>query len=173
MSTRLLNAHRLGEPTIHTPLDDLESFLWLLIWGIVHASKDIEGAMAANRGIKLMLDAWKSEGGVDSNRTKLSTAENEWSDVVFGGLIDEWLTTLRTARKDKRQLIEHLPTIAQDQGTEWNQACDHLESYCIGIYESLLESGFGHLVHVGTYSDWSGVVIANVEAKKSKGFLRV
>jgi hypothetical protein len=74
MSFRLLDAWQLRETIIHTAIDDLESFLWLLIWGIVHASKDIEGAKGANRGIHLMLVAWS--GGLTSNRTKLSVAEN-------------------------------------------------------------------------------------------------
>jgi hypothetical protein len=47
---RLLISCQLRETIIHTALDDLESFLWVLIWGIVHASKDIEGANN-NRGI--------------------------------------------------------------------------------------------------------------------------
>jgi hypothetical protein len=33
----------------------LESFLWLLICAIVYASKDIQGAKTANRGIQLIL----------------------------------------------------------------------------------------------------------------------
>lgn len=52
----------------HTALDDLESFLWLLI---VHASKDIEGARANNPGIQLTLDAWQGDGDVNySNRSQ-------------------------------------------------------------------------------------------------------
>jgi len=168
---RLLNAWEGNRSIIHTALDDMESFLWLLIWGIVHATKDIDRAKDYNPGIELMLSAWS--GSLAQNRTKIITAGREWRDVVFGGLIDDWLRTLEKADRETRELIEHLATIAQDQETEWNEACDYLESYCIGIYESLLKSGFGHLVHVGTYSDWRGVVIANVEAKKAKGFLRV
>ena len=57
MFLRLLEA-LLGRKTIiHNALDDLESFLWVLIWGIVHASKDIEGAKTVNGGIDRMLTA--------------------------------------------------------------------------------------------------------------------
>src|SRR6266576_908454 len=106
MSMRLLTAWQVRETIIHTAVDDLESFLWLLIWCIVYASKDIEGAMTANRGIQLMLDAWS--GDVTSNRTKLSTAENNWKDVVFGDLIREWLGTFRRASREDERLTEDM-----------------------------------------------------------------
>ena len=41
MSTCILCALQGQSAIIHTALDDLESFFWVLIWGIVHASKDI------------------------------------------------------------------------------------------------------------------------------------
>jgi hypothetical protein len=63
----------------------LENFLWLLIWAIVYASEDTEGEKAANRGIQVMLEAWS--GDVISNRSKPATADHEWGDAVFGGLI--------------------------------------------------------------------------------------
>ncbi len=88
MSLRLLAAWQLGKTTIHTALDDLESFLWLLIWGIVHTTKDIEGAKTANRGIEGMLDAWSDD--VISNLNKYYVTEKMWEDAVFGGLIEEW-----------------------------------------------------------------------------------
>ena len=67
---------------IHTALDDLESFLWLLIWCFVHASKDIEGAKAVNEGIQVMLEAWS--GDLRSNRSKLQTVRDDWRDAVSG-----------------------------------------------------------------------------------------
>src|ERR1700733_16329388 len=97
MSIRLLNASQATEAVIHTALDDLESFLWLLIWGIVYATKDIEGARAANHGIKLMLEAWS--GDVKSNRSKLPTAE-AWKDDVFGDLIREWIDIFRRTHRE-------------------------------------------------------------------------
>jgi hypothetical protein len=60
MSIRLLNASQVRETIIHTALDDLESFLWLLIWGIVYAS-NIEGDKTANPGIQRMLVVWSGD----------------------------------------------------------------------------------------------------------------
>ncbi|KAH9040469.1 hypothetical protein EDB85DRAFT_1850184, partial [Lactarius pseudohatsudake] len=35
MSTRLLNQWRLNRPVLRTAIDDLESFLWVLVWSLV------------------------------------------------------------------------------------------------------------------------------------------
>ena len=165
MSMRLLAAWQVRERIIHTAVDDLESFLWLLIWGIVYASKDIEGAMTANRGIQLMLDAWS--GDVKSNRSKLSAAEKSWKDVVFGDLIREWLNTFQRAHEENERLTEDMSLVDVDS-QEWDGACSELESYCKGIYKEVLESGFRYLEGVREYSDWDKVVAAN-----TRRFMRV
>jgi hypothetical protein len=159
MSMRLLAARQLREKIIHTALDDLESFLWLLIWGIVYASKDIEGAKGANRGIEFMLDAWS--GDVISNRSKLPTAEESWDDAVFGDLIREWLDTFRQARRENKRVTRDMSTMRLgSQG--WDNTYNELESYCNDTYKKVLESGFRHLEGVRDYSDWDKVVAANV-----------
>jgi hypothetical protein len=158
MSTRLLDAWQLRGTTIHTAIDDLESFLWILIWGIVHASKDIAGAKRANEGIQLMLDAWS--GDEKSNRSKLSTAENDWQDAVFGDLIQEWLETFRKARRENKRITGEMSTMRLGS-QEWDNACNELESYCKDTYTKVLESGFRHLEGVRDYSDWDRVVAAN------------
>lgn len=92
---RTLSAWKPREKIINTALDDLESFLWLPIWCIVHVSKDIEGAQAANSGIQDILDAWS--GDLISNRAKFPTAQYDWNDAVFGDLIREWLDIFQRA----------------------------------------------------------------------------
>ena len=153
---RILNASKWQEPIIHTALDDLESFLWVLIWGIVYASKDIQGARDHNLGIKLMLEAWEGD-----NRLKRS-AIGSWKDAVFKGLIMEWLGIFDRAIKETEQIVNLLPSIPLGSPT-WNQACDWLESYCIRIYGDVLKSGFSHLERVSNYPDWEAVVAANVQ----------
>jgi hypothetical protein len=156
---RLLRAWQVWKTTIHTALDDLESFLWVLIWGIVHASKDIEGAMTANEGIELMLGAWS--GDVTSTMDKHSTAMYSWKDAVFGDLIREWLDTFQKADEKNKRLAEDM-SIMHLGSQEWDDACNELESYCKGIYKEVLESGFRYLEGVREYSDWDKVAAANV-----------
>ena len=165
MSMRLLKACEKQEKIIHTALDDLESFLWLLIWCIVHASKDIKGAMTANEGIQLMLVAWS--GDVTYNRTKLTTAEKDWEDAVFGGLILEWLGIFGKAFNETKQLMRRMRTIPlnNQQGSEWSRACNRLESCCMTTYEDVLKSGFDHLKNVGKYSNWEEVIAANEQVQ--------
>jgi hypothetical protein len=159
VSMRLLNAWQEGEAVIHTALDDLESFLWLLIWGIVYASKDIEGATTANRGIPRMLAAWS--GDMTSNTSKLFIADEVWKDAVFGDLIREWLDTFRRVRRENKRLTEQMSTMHVGS-QKWHDICNELESYCNDIYKDVLESGFRHLEGVREYFDWDKVVAANV-----------
>jgi hypothetical protein len=146
----------------HTPLDDLESFLWFLIWCIVHLSKDIEGARDKNPGIDPMLDAWS--GNVMANRTRFWTVEDAWKDAVFGSVIKEWLNTLRRMREETRDLTEFLSGIKveKDPDSDWMKSCNLLESCCKTAYKEILQSGFEHLKGVWHYSDWEAVVTANV-----------
>jgi hypothetical protein len=146
------------KPIIHSPIDDLESFLWVLIWAIVHATKDIKRAMAANQGIEIMLNAWS----VDVySMSKLHAAERSWKDAVFGGLIKEWSGIFQKADEENRRLTEDM-SIMRVGSQEWDDACNELESYCKVIYKEVLESGFRYLEGVREYSDWDKVVAANV-----------
>jgi hypothetical protein len=163
MSVGLLGSCLEPQSHIHTALDDLESFLWVLIWGIVHASKDIHGAKAANRGIQLMLDAWS--GDVSYNLSKHAIAERSWKDMVFGGLIKEWLNIFNRASNKTWKLLMHMRMIPlnNQEGSDWRRACDRLESYCIETYEAVLKSGFEHLEDIRDYSNWTEVVAANLQ----------
>lgn len=144
---------------MHTALDDLESFLWLLIWGIVRASKDIDGAKTSNRGIQSMLNAWS--GDVMSNMNKFLAAERNWRDAVFGDLIREWLDTFRKADKENRRFTEDM-VIMRLGSQEWDDACNELESYCKDIYKEVLESGFRYLEGVRECPNWNTLVAANI-----------
>ncbi|SRR5216684_3411220 len=162
MSMNILGALEGRMSIFHTALDDLESFLWLLIWCIVHVSKDIEGARAKNPGIDSMLRAWS--GDVTANLAKLTAAERQWKDAVFGSLIKKWLDTFRRMREETRDLTEFLSQIKVEEGpdSDWMKGCNLLESFCKTTYEEILQSGFEHLKDVWRYSDWEAVVAANV-----------
>src|SRR5258708_1349710 len=162
MSMNILGALQTRRSIFHTALDDLESFLWVLIWCIVHLSKDIEGARANNPGIDFMLDAWS--GDVMANLAKLTAAEGQWKDAAFGSLIEKWLDTFRRTRGKTRNLTALLSQnkVEEDPDSDWMKGCDLLETFCKTIYEEILQSGFEHLKDVWRYSDWEAVVAANV-----------
>jgi hypothetical protein len=91
----------------HTTLDNLESFLWLLIWCIVHLIKDIKGVRDKNPGIDQMLYIWL--GDVMANRFKYQIVK-EWEEAIFGGLLREWLKIFNWVLKETRILIKFLST---------------------------------------------------------------
>ena len=161
---RILGDWEMKATIIHTALDDLESFLWVLIWGIVQVLKDNEGAKDANKGIQLMLNAWS--GGIATNGKK-HPAARKWNDAVFGGIIKEWLGIFERANAEAEKIVNLLPSIPLEnhQGSPWNDACNWLKSHCTKTYEDILESGFNHLERVRDYPDWEAVVAANVQAQ--------
>jgi hypothetical protein len=165
MSMRLLSAWEVDKKIIHTALDDLESFLWLLIWAIVQVFKGNPEAMANNDGIKLMLNAWS--GGIISNKSKLTNAERDWNDAVFGGLIQEWLDIFHDANDENKRIAKNMSTF--QLGTrEWDGACDEFDSYCRTIYKDVLESGFKHLDKVKRYPNWDSVASAKNNVRGTK-----
>ena len=151
-------AIRASEPIIHTAVDDLESFLWVLIWVIAHILQNDERATSRNRGIPILLETFS--GDLIAQGSKESHV-SEWDDVVFGGLITEWMNTFREARKEVRQHTRNLAKLSSDS-PEWQSACGELEAYCTTVYERVLVSGFKHLGVIRTYSDWDEVVNANI-----------
>jgi hypothetical protein len=154
-----LQAIQASEPIIHTAVDDLESFLWVLIWVIAHILQNNERATSHNRGILILLETFS--GNLIVQRNKELDASEYWDDVVFGGLITEWMNTFREARKEVHQHTRNLAKLSLDS-LEWQSACDGLEAYCTTVYERVLVSGFKHLGAIRTYSDWDEVVNANI-----------
>ena len=159
MSMRVLGAVQVHEKIIHTAIDDLESFFWLLIWGIVYATKDIDGAKHANKGIQCMLDAWS--GGAITNKGKLAAIQDDWTDAVFGNLIREWLVICRKADEANRDFALDM-SFMELNTPDWDSICNGLEAYCKDIYREVLELGFRHLRAVKEYHDWKSVVAANI-----------
>ncbi len=159
ISTRILGIWLDHGSIFHTALDDLESFLWLLIWCIVHLSKDIEGARANNPGINRMLRSWSGD-----MMGRLAAVMNSWDDAVFGDLIKEWLDTFIRAFNETKNFTKYLSTheVNNERESRWTRTCNRLESFCKKTYEEILRSGFKHLEGVQSYSDWEAVVAANV-----------
>jgi hypothetical protein len=163
MSLRIVDALIQNESVIRTALDDLESFLWVLIWGIVYASKDIEGAREVNKGIDYMLSAWS--GDLRYNKSEQS-ADTVWKDAVFGDLIKKWMSIFKAANERNGKLLEHLPSIPTE--SKWTLACDVLETRFTDVYEEVLKFGFAELRKVEKYSDWTRVVAATAQSARSE-----
>lgn len=159
MSWRVQYAWKRRKPIIQTALDDLESFFWVLIWCIAHITKDINGETRVNKGIEYILEVWSRD-----LLSKFTVVDFDWTDAVFGDLVRDWLETFRKAANKNAQFTKRMSTIRWGS-QEWDYICNELESYCSGIYEEVLESGFRNLEKVTDYSDWDNVVTANLRSK--------
>ena len=167
MSMRLLNASEYRDEIIQTALDDLESFLWLLVWGIVNALNATPGANDANKGLKRMTQVFS--GGLESYKNKFTTAKLYWKDAVFGDLIKEWLNVVEKTHEANVEFTKVMSTMKLGSG-EWGKKCVEVERYCKKIYKKILESGFKHLNEVKTYVDWNRVVAANYRKSHRRQF---
>jgi hypothetical protein len=161
MSMRLLSAHKAharggSRPVIQTAVDDLESFLWILIWVIVHVLKDNQKATTLNQGITALFDIFS--GDLTYQLAK-DTELYSWEDSIFGGLIREWSNIFRRARTE----IVSYAVASAKPGSERKESCDKLELYCKTIYQAVLETGFRHLEGVRRFSTWDEVADANTE----------
>ena len=159
MSVRLLGAWINQWPIIQTAVDDLESFLWLLIWAIVHILKDKERATTHNIGIEIMLQTYSAS--IVSQRSKEINVECYWTDIVSRGLIQKWINIFRLARIDIQKLSQDLIETPLDS-PQRGFVCSRLELYCMRIYNDVLNSGFEHLENIRKYSTWDEVVDANM-----------
>lgn len=131
-------------PVIHTAVDDLESFLWLLIWVVAHVLKEKERVTKYNLGINLILDNWS---GKETYMSKGEIAAKRWKDAVFGKVIRTWSKIFDDAEDE---IDTHTQAMAaQPMGSSgWKGACDELKTFCKKIYEEVLESGFKHLEEI-------------------------
>ena len=102
MSIRLLTIWRANGLTIHTAVDDLESFLWLLSWALVHILKEYGG----KHPDILYLENALSSKDMGSNLTKEYFIGRSWLNVAFGKLTQDWLKILTLARYEVKQFID-------------------------------------------------------------------
>ena len=158
MSLRLLSAWDEDQPIVHTAVDDLESFLWVLVWALVHILKEF-GTTTRNSTVDQLAERFSSYS-IPEIMMKESTIQRRWKDVVFGGLIREWLAISLDA---SLAVEEHVGTVFGSRNDVDLQqgAFDRLEEYCRTVYMKFIRAGNKHLESIRRYSDWKAVVDAN------------
>ena len=159
MSLRLLNAWRRNKPFVHTAVDDLESFLWVLVWALVHILKEF--GTTRNSTID-DLAKWLSSYSITEVMARESTIQFRWKDVVFGDLLREWLATSQKARFAIWPHVETVFGLGQDVGSQQN-ALNQLEECCTSVYMEFIQTGHKHLESIRRYANWTAVVEANPE----------
>jgi hypothetical protein len=136
---RLLVAWSLNRRLVHTAVDDLESFMWLLSWALVHILKKYGSKDSV---ILKMGDVLSNKDPV-KNAFKMTIVDRVWPHAAFGNLMRDWLTILRSAQDDIEELKSTFSTTMAGS-LDRNIACGELELRCMGVYEKVLKSGFSH-----------------------------
>ena len=157
MSLRLLSAWLQGKPTVHTAVDDLESFLWVFVWVLVHILKKFE--KIKNLTIDVLAGLLPSYT-IEKVMAREPTIDDSWEDVVFGDLLQEWLTTYKTAHKAVKQHIKTGFGLGHSVGSQ-KKVFNQFEEYCKTVYTEFIQTGYKHLKSIRQYSDWNAVIEAN------------
>ncbi|KAI9447959.1 hypothetical protein H4582DRAFT_44012 [Lactarius indigo] len=156
MSLRLVQAWSRNQPALHTAVDDLESFLWVLVWSLVHIFKKSATITNESAVINDLAGAFSSYRHRDV-LSKYLTIRNEWPDEVFGGLIREWLMICDDSRVFLRNLERTLSESINNTDSQ-RKAWDELEKHCGEVYIEFIRAGYRHFKHIRTYRDWKQVV---------------
>jgi hypothetical protein len=157
MSTHLLNAWDGGDQALHTAADDLESFLWVLVWSLVNIFKKV--ATINNRYSKILrLDKALSGSNFNDILRRETLIEASWHDKVFKGLITDWLKISRHSRFTVLDYEMKLRTL-KDDGDAEKDILDELDKHCGEVYEKFIRTGYEHLKTIRReYPTWRDVV---------------
>ncbi|KAI0290831.1 hypothetical protein BC826DRAFT_1025538 [Russula brevipes] len=152
LSLRLMRAQRTNQPTMQTAVDDLESFLWLLVWALFQIFQHPENATNSIPGIPSLETAFSGTSMEAALGKCFVTSHGMGRDAVFGGLIREWLRIFDSARDAVMMHVEAVSSMPVGS-SDWEEACNGLASFWRG--------GYKHFEKIRMYSNWIDVVEAN------------
>ncbi|KAH8999062.1 hypothetical protein EDB92DRAFT_2111150 [Lactarius akahatsu] len=164
MSIRLLDEWYLDNPVLHTAIDDLESFLWVLVWSLVRISKELAKIPNRNSIIHRLGHIVSSRNYTDM-LLKERLIKRQWTDKVFRGLIRDWLRISETSRTVVSELQQTLIELVNDGDTSDAQKriFDELDERCGKVCKEFIQSGYRHLQAIEKFSNWRDVVDFNGE----------
>ncbi|KAH9048838.1 hypothetical protein EDB84DRAFT_1261915, partial [Lactarius hengduanensis] len=158
MSTRLLQDWRLNKPVLHTAIDDLESFLWVLIWSLVRIFQTFANITKDS----IIYDLGHSlSSRVFDHIQRRNQSARDWTDKVFNDLIQEWLNISDTFRIDVKKLQKTSTGLLvndSDTSDAQKRIFDELDERCGKAYKEFIQSGDRHLRTIRTFSNWEDVV---------------
>jgi hypothetical protein len=153
MSDRLLFSLDKKTTFLHTAVDDLESFIWVLVWSLVHILK-----WAAEITDEILNNSSDSTFPLQPTHSRHSLQGRHcnglldyWPDRVFKGLLVTWLQIARKSRKKVAQLTAKLLKFEDSESsdnsdpTDIERVLDDIDEYCRGVYKEYLQAGFKYL----------------------------
>ncbi|KAH8992032.1 hypothetical protein EDB92DRAFT_1816151 [Lactarius akahatsu] len=158
MSTRLLDEWRLNNLVLHTAIDDLESFLWVLVWSLVCVFKKFANITNQNSRIHDLGRSLSSRSFLEIQSREASA--KKWKDKVFRDLIRDWLRISETSRTVVNDLQETLIELVNDgdTGDAQTRIFAELDKHCGMAYKEFIQSGYEHLQTIRAFSNWRDVV---------------
>ncbi|KAH8983755.1 hypothetical protein EDB92DRAFT_1557930 [Lactarius akahatsu] len=154
---RLINAWARNRPALHTAVDDLESFMWVLVWSLVHRFKKAEKITDESATINLLARACSScDSFVILGK---GVIVEFWREKVFGDLIQEWLRISSRSHRFLAQVEKSLSASeSRNDADLQKRAWDGLEKYCGEVYFKFIRAGYAHLENIRGYRDWGAVI---------------
>ncbi|KAG8891640.1 hypothetical protein FRB99_003437 [Tulasnella sp. 403] len=138
MSCAMLAAWNTGIPMMHTAVDDLESFMWVLVWmglkGFSNNDRDVGPVIDAMRkgSAKLFtLEDWCAKADFSEPVDLLRPLIRHWCDMVL--IYSKPMRTRLSAHPKK-------PTDAQERSL-----LQEIKRLSLATYKAYLESGFKYL----------------------------
>ncbi|KAH9163309.1 hypothetical protein EDB89DRAFT_562696 [Lactarius sanguifluus] len=159
ISLRLVNAWSANKPALHTAADDLESFMWVLVWSLVHIFKRI-ATITVDSAIINRLAREFSSFDTTAVLSKGFTLRL-WRDKVFGDLIEEWSEVSDDSHKFLRRFEATFKLSAANDMDSQKRGWDRLEKYCREVYIKFIRAGYAHLENIRGYGDWKAVIDKN------------
>jgi hypothetical protein len=155
MSWRLLFALFNDEQVLHTPVDDLESFLWVLVSSLAYilAPKITDEDSKMIRRISTSL----SSRYIPDIFLREEYVKEDWPDMVFGDLLLEWLEIAKNSRSAIDRLQEALLRSLGDSDAQ-ERNLDDIEDCCRETYKKFLQAGYKQIRNIREFSDWEAVV---------------
>ncbi|KAH8989963.1 hypothetical protein EDB92DRAFT_2115134 [Lactarius akahatsu] len=162
ISLRLVNAWAANEPTLHTAADDLESFMWVLVWLLVHIFKKFATITVDSATINRLARAFSSfdTGTVLTKEVILRL----WRDKVFRDLIREWRMISNDSGVFLTQVEETLSAAELNDMDSQKREWDRIEKHCGEVYIKFIRAGYAHLENIRGYGDWKAVIDKNGES---------
>ncbi|KAH9028333.1 hypothetical protein EDB84DRAFT_1272308 [Lactarius hengduanensis] len=160
ISWRLVNAWCGNKPALHTAADDLESFMWVLVWSLVHIFKKVANITIESATINRLAHAFSSyDPSVIIGKGIILEL---WPDQVFGDLIREWLGISFDSRRFLAQVEKSLSASESTNDVDLQKRTwDGLEKYCGEVHNKFIRAGYAHLENIRGYGDWEAVIDKN------------
>jgi len=149
ISYRVLAAWAIGKSVLHTAIDDLESFAWVMLWAALHTpavktpTEDLWLQALSSDNINMVAD----------KKYVIMMEDLEPEDMseplrILSPLLTEWFAIARAGRTALNSFLKRFtlstidelrPTVPDDIARTPDDFCSELEAFCLSYYKLYLK----------------------------------